>query len=69
LHPFIAATFFVAFAAVSSGADAEVYRCQVNGKTVYSDRPCDVSAKTVNVQPNSVGEIDQSKMAEKCKAR
>lgn len=32
-------------------ADAEVFRCTVNGKTVYSDSSCGSGAKTVKIDP------------------
>lgn len=37
----------VAVALLSSGVDAETYRCVVNGKTMISDTPCVSRAKPV----------------------
>jgi hypothetical protein len=36
---------------VTQTAIAEVYRCDENGKTVYSGTPCSNSAKKVDIQP------------------
>lgn len=35
-----------------SAAHAKVYKCVVNGKTVYSDSLCAYESKTVNINPN-----------------
>ena len=46
-----------------SAANADVYKCQQNGKMVFSDQPCGGSAEKINVKPasghaDSVSEAD-----------
>ncbi len=46
---------FAALAAllVATSAHAQVYKCRVDGKTVFSDQPCAVDAKPIDVRPAS----------------
>ena len=45
----------------STGAQAQVYKCTENGKTVITDRPC-VGGEAMNVQP-AAGHFDPKKRA------
>lgn len=38
---------------VSSGASAQVYRCTIDGQTVFSGTPCAIDAEQINVRPSS----------------
>lgn len=44
-------------------AQAQVYKCQDGGKTVFSDRPCSADARAVDVRP-ARGEFDAKAAAE-----
>jgi hypothetical protein len=43
-HLAVAAAILVASMTVSAGAQADIYRCTVNGKTKFSDEPCPATA-------------------------
>ncbi len=43
--------------ALWSSAQAEIYKCTVNGKTAYSERPCGADAETVQIK---VAPVDQA---------
>lgn len=49
-----AALVLVLAIGASLEAHAQVYRCTVDGKTVYSDKPCGAASKSVNVGGNTV---------------
>ena len=53
---------------IAASAAAVVYRCDVDGKVIYADRPCKKDAKPVKIDANSVTEVDQSSLAAKRKA-
>lgn len=40
-----------AVVALSAPARAQIYKCQINGKTVFSDQPCAPDAAPIKVQP------------------
>lgn len=40
-----------ALSVVSTGAHAQVYKCTVGGRAVFSDQPCAPDAKPINVRP------------------
>lgn len=42
---------FVATMLVVASAQAQVFKCQEGGKTVFSDRPCGANASAVDVKP------------------
>jgi hypothetical protein len=44
------ATFSVCLAFLAEGAGAGVFKCEVDGKTVFSDRPCGTDAEEVDIQ-------------------
>lgn len=46
---------FVLALSVPAVAQATMYRCELNGSTVFSDRPCGDDAKEVTVDPVTVG--------------
>ena len=54
---FLAAPIRIALAvtafALAGGVQAQVYKCKVDGKTTFSDRPCATDAKPINVRPAS----------------
>lgn len=52
----VAALALGAFASAAHGA--EMYRCVIDGKTTFSDRPCAPQAEKVRVQPNQIGTGD-----------
>src|SRR5947209_7304318 len=43
----------VALGGLSSSAQAVVYRCELEGKVVYSDRPCSDDARTLSPLPKT----------------
>jgi len=45
------AAAIVALALLSTTASAEVYKCRIDGKTVFSDRPCSADATKIDVRP------------------
>lgn len=46
---------FAALAAllVAASANAQIYKCRVDGKTVFADQPCAADAKPIDVRPAS----------------
>lgn len=38
---------------VAASAHAQVYKCKIDGKTVFADRPCATDAKPIDVRPAS----------------
>lgn len=64
---------------LSFSAHAEVFKCSVNGKTVFSDVPCSKDAQKVTVRPSTAQEsgdlaearreADQKKFAYMAKAQ
>jgi hypothetical protein len=44
-------TFLLPALLASATAAADVYKCQQNGKTVFSDQPCSTSAEKIRVKP------------------
>jgi hypothetical protein len=36
---------------LASGVQAQVYKCKIDGKTVFSDQPCAADAKPMDVRP------------------
>jgi hypothetical protein len=48
-------TTTILFACVSSFASADVYRCIEDGKTIYSDRPCQAGTASTVVVPPRIG--------------
>lgn len=51
-------------ALVAPAVSAQVYRCTEGGKTVYSDKPCGSSSKSVNVQSNTIQSPSQTEKLE-----
>jgi uncharacterized small protein (DUF1192 family) len=48
-----------AAALTTPAAQAQIYKCTVAGKTVFSDQPCDADAKPLDVRPASGRGADQ----------
>lgn len=48
---------------ISSTCVAQVYKCAVSGKTIYSDIPCSISPERMNMAPSSGGFISAKKIA------
>lgn len=48
-----------ATALTTPAAQAQIYKCTVAGKTVFSDQPCDADAKPLDVRPASGRGTDQ----------
>jgi hypothetical protein len=46
-------------------AGADIYRCTVDGKTIYSDTSCPATGKKLALPSNTVGEVDQKAYREK----
>ena len=55
INRIVALPFFALALAINAPAFAEVYRCVVDGKTVYGDRPCAPDAKRIVItqDPNA----------------
>ncbi len=51
----------LAFAFTASTAYADVYRCVVNGKTVYSDSRCEYGASPIKLQDNIIRRTQSDK--------
>lgn len=47
--------FIVVCAVVAIPAHAQIYKCTVDGKTVFMDRPCHIDAQPENVRPAAGG--------------
>lgn len=47
----IVAAAIVATTALTAPAYAQVYKCKINGSTVFSDKPCEEDAKPITVRP------------------
>jgi len=47
----LAPIFTLAALSLASGAQAQVYKCKIDGKTVFSDQPCSADAKPIDVRP------------------
>lgn len=43
----------VVAALIATAAHGQVYKCQVDGRTVFSDRPCSSDARKVDIRPAS----------------
>lgn len=48
-----AAACAAAMAIMATPAIAQVYKCQVGGKTVFTDQPCDDNAKPLTIRPGA----------------
>lgn len=59
----IRASIFAAITSIALPAQAQVYKCQEGGKTVFADRPCNAEAKALDVRP-ARGEFDPKAAAE-----
>lgn len=46
-----------------AAVQAEIYKCTEGGKTVFSDRPCDVAAAPMQIRLQA-GEVDPARAAE-----
>lgn len=48
------AAWVVLLCFVAAANAQQVYRCTDNGRTTYSQTPCDTDAQTINARPNSI---------------
>ncbi|ACL71477.1 hypothetical protein Tgr7_0379 [Thioalkalivibrio sulfidiphilus HL-EbGr7] len=44
---------FICLLGISSGAHSQVYRCEVNGQTVFSQTPCAPEAEAIRTEPTA----------------
>lgn len=52
LKSFFWLLFLIFTMCISSSANAQVYKCNINGKTIYSDAMCEYKAETLKINPN-----------------
>jgi hypothetical protein len=55
------------FIAVAQGAHAAVYKCEINGKIEFSDRPCAPNAAPVNLDVARPNEADAARAQERAR--